>query len=211
MDREAKLRELENLKSRVKDLEADLAREAGTIQHWQATSYYTGYYATTGFFLGMIAALVSLAFNAVGSLVWTRITGEVQHPLRLIQVYLTFPMGEAALAIDDWLTLAIGCCLYVGTGMLYGVVFQLALTYFAADRSTGFRFVLASGLSLIIWVVNFYGVLSWLQPLLMGDDWIVRLVPPWVAGLTHLVFGWTMVLIYPLGLYVPYRLQTERQ
>ncbi|MFM2096296.1 MAG: hypothetical protein RIS70_3420, partial [Planctomycetota bacterium] len=26
---------------------------------------------------------------------------------------------------------------------------------------------------------------------------------------THLVFGWTMAIVYPWGLYQPYRLQTE--
>jgi hypothetical protein len=32
-----------------------------------------------------------------------------------------------------------------------------------------------------------------LQPALLGDNWIVRLVPWWVGLLTHLAFVWTMV------------------
>jgi hypothetical protein len=35
-------------------------------------------------------------------------------------------------------------------------------------------------------------------------------VPVWVALLTHLVFGWTMVLVYPLGDFVPYRRPMEQ-
>ena len=62
-----------------------------------------------------------------------------------------------------------------------------------------------------LWLVNFYGLISWLQPLLFGGSWIVdnRELPWWVALATHLVFGWTMAAIYPWGIYHPYKLQTE--
>jgi hypothetical protein len=33
----------------------------------------------------------------------------------------------------------------------------------------------------------------------LGGRWIIDLTPWWVAMLTHLVFGWTMALIYPLA------------
>ncbi len=67
-----------------------------------------------------------------------------------------------------------------------------------------------SALSIAVWLVNFYLILAWLQPLLFGGNWIVTEVPAWVAALTHLVFGWTMVLVYPFGIYVPYRVQSEQ-
>jgi hypothetical protein len=54
-------------------------------------------------------------------------------------------------------------------------------------------------LALAVWAVNFYGLLAWLQPLVLGGHWIVELIPWWVGALTHLVFGWTMALLYPLG------------
>jgi hypothetical protein len=57
--------------------------------------------------------------------------------------------------------------------------------------------------------VNFYAILSWLQPLLFGGSWIVQEVPWWVGALTHLVFGWTMLLVQPLGMFVPYQITTE--
>jgi hypothetical protein len=64
-------------------------------------------------------------------------------------------------------------------------------------------------LSLGIWLVNFYVLLEHLQPALIGGNWIVEQVPWWVAALTHLVFGWTMALLYPYGVFVPYQPQAE--
>lgn len=206
MDLEAKRRELQELRDRVQKLEAELS-DAESTGGWQATGYYTAYYATTGFMLGIFGAAASLLFNVVGSL----LVG--QHPLELIRVYLTFPLGDKALETDTGLALAIGCCLYLATGMLLGIPFYLALTRFSAGSTFAGRLVLATVLAIAVWLINYYGVLSWLQPLLVDmsqENLIVNRVPPWVAALTHLVFGWTMVLVYPLGLYVPYRQQVEQ-
>lgn len=202
-----KRQRLAELRAEVSSLEAELAREAAKpADQWEATGYYTAYYATTGFLLGGIAAMSSLLVNVVGALLFGK------QPLELIRVYLTFPMGERALdlnAINDGLTLAVGCCLYIATGMLYGILFQLVLTRFTANASLAVRFIVVSLLALGVWIVNFYGILSWLQPLLFGGRWIVEQIPWWVAAITHLVFGWTMLIVYPLGRYTPYRLQTE--
>jgi hypothetical protein len=114
--------------------------------------------------------------------------------------------------LGDGVILAIGCCLYLFTGMLLGVPFYLVLTRFTANASIAVRLVVASALAIAVWLFNFYAVLSWLQPLLFGGHWITdpKLLPPWVAMATHLVFGWTLVLLYPLGEYVPYRRPTEK-
>ncbi|HUY88493.1 MAG TPA: hypothetical protein VMV10_07150 [Pirellulales bacterium] len=209
MDREQKLERLAALNAEVEQLEEELAAEK-TPTRWRPTGYYTAYYAITGCLLGMFGAATSLLFNVVGSLIWSGVRGEPQNPLRLIQVYLTFPLGETALKIDTGITLAIGCCLYLGTGMLYGTIFQLVLTRFTPHATFVQRLLVVSVLSLAVWLVNFYGILSWLQPLLFGGNWIVDEVPWWVAALTHLVFGWTMVVVYPWGLYIPYQPQTEQ-
>jgi hypothetical protein len=209
MDHEEKLARIAELKDELRQLETELVQEAPP-EHWRPTSYYAAYYATTGFLLGSFGATTSLLANVVGSLVWSGVRGEPQNPLKLIQVYLTFPLGAAALKIDTGITLAIGCCLYLGTGMLYGMAFQLFLTRYAPEASLSRRLAICSVLALIIWAVNFYGILSWLQPLLFGGDWIVELVPWWVAALTHLVFGWTMAIVYPLGLFYPFKPQTEK-
>lgn len=205
MDAQQKRAELDALRAKVADLEEDLAAEEGPMPY-RPQGYYTGYYATAGFMLGIFAAMASLLFNVVGSL----LVG--QHPLELIRVYLTFPLGDQALTMESGLALAVGCCLYLGTGMLLGIPLYLALTRWTGDSSVGARLVLASVASLLIWVVNFYGVLSWLQPAVVDmspENYIVNQVPWWVAALTHLVFGWAMVVVYPLGEYAPYGQKTH--
>ena len=104
---------------------------------WQASGYYAAYYATAGFLLGTFGAMASLLFNVIGA----PIAGK--SPLELIRIYLTFPLGEQALeltgagrsvyAVGDGLILAIGCCLYLGTGMLLGIPVYMALARFAAE------------------------------------------------------------------------------
>jgi hypothetical protein len=201
-----KQQELDALRRRVQQLEGELAPGARPpAEQWQAREYYTAYYATTGFLLGGLAAMTSLLVNVIGSLVFEK------EPLELIRVYLTFPMGAQALdfsAVDNGLILAVGCCLYIGTGMLYGILFQIVLTYYSAGASLATRFAVVSLLAIAVWLVNFYGILYWLQPLLFGGRWIVDEIPWWVAALTHLVFGWTMLLVAPLGHYTPYRLES---
>ncbi len=201
METADKAAELERLRQRVQELEAEVEREEAPP--WQPPTFYTAYYATTGFLLGIFGAATSLLFNVVGAL----LVGK--HPLELIRVYLTFPLGEQARTIESGMTLAIGCCLYLGTGMLLGMVFQLAIARFAPKASLGGRLLLTSALAIVVWLVNFYLLLSWLQPLLFGGNWIVEEIPPWVAALTHLVFGWTMAVVYPLGVYRPYRVEVR--
>lgn len=204
-EREAKQARLEQLRTQVRQLENELRQEPQAP--WRPSGYYTAYYATTGFMLGGFAAAASLLLNVIGALV------AGKHPLELIRVYLTFPLGERALSLnieqEGGLALAIGCCLYLATGMILGVPFYLLLTRFAGGASLIKRLLLATVFSVGIWLVNFYGILSWLQPLLFDGNWIVRDIPEVVALLTHLAFGLTMALLYPLGLYQPYRLQTE--
>jgi hypothetical protein len=217
MDISSKREELERLRTRVEQLESEVTREEAQ-KGWQATGYYTAYYASAGFVLGIFGALVSLMFNVVAA----PISGK--HPLELIRIYLTFPLGEQALkltqsgqdvyVVNDGLILAIGCCLYLGTGMLLGIPVHLALTRFAARGGLVLRLVVASVVSLAIWAIMFYGLLSWLQPLLIGGDpgnWITNpsYLPWWVAASTHLVFGWTIAVLYPLGVYTPYRRAAE--
>jgi hypothetical protein len=202
MDRAAKEQELERLRSQIRQLEAELQQTDAAVP-WTPTGFYTAYHVLAGSVLGMFGAATSLLFNIVGSL----LVG--QHPLQLIRVYLTFPLGEPALQVESGLTLAIGCCLYLATGMLLGIPFHLVLTRWFAAAAFATRLAMVSVLAVVLWLVNYYAILAWLQPLLFGGRWIVDLVPPWVAALTHLVFGWTMLLVQPLGTYVPYRLPAE--
>jgi hypothetical protein len=151
-----------------------------------------------GLVLGAVAAAASLLFNVVGAVV----TGE--PPLQLVRVYLTFPLGETALneaffAPGNGLYFAGGCCVYLLTGMLLGVAFYFVLNCCLPGRSFACRFAAVTAMSLAVWVVGFYGILWWLQPLLFGGNWIVQMIPWWVAAPTHLVFGWTILLL-PMAL-----------
>ena len=200
--------ELADLQNRVAQLEAQIAAESAQAP-FRPRGYYAGYYATTGFLLGIFGAMASLLFNVVGS----SLTGK--HPLELIRTYLTFPLGDKAFQLpaeQDGLMLAIGCCLYLGTGMLLGIPVYLALTKWGAHRTLAGRLVIATAAALVIWVINFYGILSWLQPAVVSmssDNLIVNRVPWWVAAATHLVFAWTIALVYPLGEYRPYNRATD--
>jgi len=214
IDLEAKLQELEALKAKVERLENEITT-ARSGPGWRATGYYPAYHATAGFLLGSLGAVVSLLFNMVGA----PLAGK--SPLELIRVYLTFPLGEKALqltqgqntfAVNDRVIVAFGCCLYLATGMLWGIPVYMTLARFAASGGLIKRLVVASIVSLLIWGIMFYGILSWLQPLLVEGDpgnWITSFnpvfLPWWVAAVTHLVFGWTIALLYPLGEYRPYR------
>ena len=187
IDVEAKLQELEALKAQVERLENEITT-ARSGPGWRATGYYSAYYATAGFLLGSLGAIVSLLFNVVGA----SLAGK--SPLELIRVYLTFPLGEKALqltqgqntyAVNDRVILAFGCCLYLATGMLLGIPIYMALARFAATGGLIKRLVVASIVSLLIWGIMFYGILSWLQPLLVEGDpgnWITNIQPIFPGG-----------------------------
>lgn len=198
-DIQSKLSELDELKARVANLESEIASPpSGTA--WVPSEYYTTYHLLAGMVLGLIAAAASLLYNVVGATLLGR------HSLEIIRVYLTFPMGERALSYDtvhDGFALAAGCCLYLATGMIGGIPFHMILTRFFAKASFGKRFAVATILGLGVWLVNFYGILSWLQPMLVGGNWIVEHVPLFVAITTHLVFGWTMLLAGQWGSFTP--------
>jgi hypothetical protein len=140
-----------------------------------------------------MAASISLLFNIIGS------TMVGKHPLEIIRIYLTFPMGETALAIDSSSALAIGCVLYLGTGTILGAILHVILTRWLTAPGLGRRILNVSVLVLVMWVVNYYAILSWLQPLLFGGNWIVKTIPWWVAAATHLVFGWSLLFMEPWG------------
>lgn len=197
MDRDKALAELSELRGRVRTLEAELAAGPGAAHSWVPTTYYTTYHLLAGMVLGLIGAASSLLFNIVGAAMMDK------HPLQLIRVYLTFPLGEKALEIDSGFALAAGCCLYLGTGMIGGIPFHMVLTRFFSKSSGAVRFVVAGILAIGVWLINYYGILSWLQPALVGGRWIIEQVPVVVAVLTHLVFGWTVLLVSQWGQFRP--------
>ena len=200
-----RISKIQELREEALRLEREVLEETSP---WQESFYWT-YYAASGFVLGIFGAVASLVFNIVGS------SMAGLHPLRLIQVYLTFPLGERALSSDfnSGMVLALGCTLYLLTGMFLGVPFQIAMARFASNASWKQRLVIGSVFGLLLWAVNFYLILSWLQPLLIGGNWITdpKILPPWIGAATHLVFAWTLALLYPWGEYTPFSLRPTLQ
>ena len=182
----------------IRELEAMESTPDGAAA-WPPDQYYLLWHVVIGMMLGSFGALVSLAANVAGAPLFG------QRPLDLIRVYLTFPMGERALAADQGLVLFVGCALYLVTGALYGIGFHLIMSRRFADATAGKRFVVATLIGLGLWIGNFYLILSWLQPLLLGGNWIVRDVPFWVGALTHLAFAWAMLVGESWGRFEPQR------
>lgn len=199
MERDAKEQELDRLRRDVRDLEHELSEVVLEPRQWAPSGYYFSYDMLAGLVFGLFAGINSLLFNIVGSMLVAPPASLGEHPLNLIRVYLTFPMRETALRTDSGLILTFGCCLYLATGMILGIPFQIAQSRLMPRAGLLSRLALVSVLAVAIWAINFHGILRWLQPALYGGNWIVDLIPTPVAVGTHLVFGWTMAILHPLG------------
>jgi hypothetical protein len=176
---------------------------------WQEPGFRAFKYVWPGLLIGAVAGCVSLVVNVIGSTLWPAISGEAQHPLRLIQVYLTFPLGESALKLESGVVLALGCVLYIVTGMVYAALLVPALSYILPRAGTLARIAVCIVAALALWAVNFYVLLAWLQPALIGGRWIAELIPWWVAALTHVVFGVTIAVLYPITASTPMEPDTK--
>jgi hypothetical protein len=196
-------REIERLEARAAELRGRLAGGADGGPWWPER-FYAAYHVVVGSMLGLIAAGASLLFNVVGSLM----TGR--EPLQLIKIYLTFPLGERAFQSENGVALSTGVLLYLATGMVFGAAMHAIGQRWFAQAQLARRLALATLAGLVLWLINYYAILVWLQPLLFHGDWIVRQIPPPVAAATHLVFTWTLTLLAFLGRFEPPATGTTR-
>lgn len=201
MERSLKEQELDRLRREVQVLENEVSEVVIEPVQWAPAGYYFSYDVLAGLVLGLFAGTTSLLFNIIGAAFVPPPAGLTQHPLNLIRVYLTFPMRELALHVDSGLILTFGCCLYLVTGMVLGIPFQMAQSRLLPRGGLIARLLLVTPMALAVWAINYHGILSWLQPYLFGGSWIVDTIPSPVAIGTHLVFGWTMAILYPLGVF----------
>jgi hypothetical protein len=182
--RDAVRRDLDRLRDEVARIEAQVSGAAAIEVPARLLLLYN---LVAGLSAGCVAAAGSLLFNIVGALVVN------QHPLEIIRVYLTIPIGERALALQTGPWLAAGVCLYLAIGAVYGIPFRLVLAGPFSQAPTIWRLLAATIMGLVLWVLDHYLILGLLQPL-TGEPHLHDLRPAWLAALTHVVFAWTILL-----------------
>jgi hypothetical protein len=154
-----------------------------------------------GTIVSIYAALFTFAANVVGA----SIMGL--NPFELLRVYATFFMGGSPIdgAPDIGVVLGMAMGLHLATAAIVGM--PLYVVHDALFRRHGFKRRAVHGLwlGIVMWLVNYYALLSWLQPLTLrligapgeASPFILQTMPPWVAALTHICFA-EIVLLVPL-------------
>lgn len=196
MKREEALHEIEQHRAAIIDLEAQL-REPVT-HSWPPVGFYLTFYIVAGATIGILGSVTSFAFNVLGSLL------VKQDPLLFLRVYGTVFLGAKALTTDDLNFFMLVAVVHFSVGASAGAVFQVFISRFVPDRPA-LQIVLGGVYGLLMWVVNFYLIITWLQPRLVGQAYVLELMPIWIAALTHLIYGLTLGVLQPLGRFVPYR------
>jgi hypothetical protein len=180
----------------IRELEAEL-RAAPPIV-WPPPGFYLTFYVVSGLVIGVLGSLTSFAFHVVGSLMVN------QDPLRFLRVYGTVFLGAKALTTDQLDFFMLVAVVHFSIGAAGGAVFHVLVNRYVPDRPA-LQIALGALYGLAMWVVNFYGILIWLQPRLVGQAYVLELMPAWVAALTHVIYGVTLGVLQPLGRFVPYR------
>jgi hypothetical protein len=142
---------------------------------------------TVGSIAGFLGAITCLVCNIAGALM------SGVEPVRLLRIYATILEGSRALELSSVSFFIAAFVVHIVTGILFGTIFALGASRLCAGLQ---RYILAgAGYGIAIWLVNFYGILSWLQPLLHGSAFILTEIPIAVAVLTHVSYGLTVALV----------------
>jgi hypothetical protein len=196
-DRDQILTQIEEHRAALATLESRLRGAEARPAPWPPRGFYLTFYVVAGLLLGILGSLTSFLFNVLGSLIVN------QDPLRILRVYGTVFLGAKALTTDDLNFFMLVAVVHFSLGALAGAVFHVLVNRFVPDRPA-LQIVLGALYGLLIWVVNFYCILIWLQPRLVGQPYVLELMPVWIAVLTHVVYGLTLGVLQPLGRFVPY-------
>jgi mono/diheme cytochrome c family protein len=192
------VREIEAHRAAIAGLERRLREAPTPTPGWPPAGFYLTFYVVAGTIIGILGSLTSFIFNVVGSLLVN------QDPLRFLRVYGTFFLGERALTTDDLNFFMLVAVVHFSVGAAAGAVFHVLVNRFVPDRPS-VQVMLGATYGLLMWIVNFYLVIVWLQPRLVGQAYVLELMPVWVAVLTHVVYGVTLGILQPLGRFVAYR------
>jgi hypothetical protein len=200
--REQILRQIEQQRAMLLELEARLLATTEAPQRavaaWPPKGFYLTYYVVAGLMIGILGSLTSFLCNVLGSLFLE------QDPLLFLRVYGTVFLGEKALVTDDLNFFMLVAVVHFSVGAIGGAVFHVLVNFYLPDR-TALQIGLGVLYGILMWVVNFYVVIVWLQRDLFGEAYVLQLMPAWVAAVTHAVYGLTLGLLQPLGRFVPYR------
>jgi hypothetical protein len=190
------LQQIERHRAAIVELEAGLG-EPATV-NWPPVGFYLTFYIVAGTTIGILGSVASFLFHIVGSLLVN------QDPLLFLRVYGTVFLGAKALTTEDLNFFMLVAVVHFSVGASAGAVFHVLVNRFVPDR-TVLQIVLGAAYGLLMWIVNFYVILIWLQPRLVGQAYVLELMPPWIAALTHLIYGLTLGALQPLGRFQPYR------
>lgn len=197
MSRQEVLAEIERRRADIAALEAQLG-EPPPAHTWPPAGFYLTFYVVSGLIIGILGSLTSFLFNVAGSLLIK------QDPLLFLRVYGTVFLGAKALNTDDLNFFMLVAVVHFSVGASAGAVYHVLVNWLVPDRPV-LHIVLGASYGLLMWVVNFYLVIAWLQPAVFGEMLVLKLMPMWVAASTHLIYGLTLGLLQPLGRFIPYR------
>ncbi len=200
-----------------RDIEAEIARHRAAISEleeqlggsqarveavespWPPPGFYFTFYVVVGAILGVLGSLASFLFNVFGSLMID------QDPYRILRVFGTVFLGEEALTTANLNFFMLVAVVHFSVGALAGAVFHVVVNRYFPGKSWGWYIAAGAAYGVLMWIVNFYLVLTWLEPALVGQAFVLEHMPAWVAAATHIVFGVTLGLLQPLGHFTPYR------
>jgi len=146
------------------------------------------YLGTIGAFAGFLGSVVILGADIASA----RLMGFA--PFMVLRFYATLRDGPNALLMTDRSFLLSAILMHLAVGSALGAIFFLIVCGRGIERFTHY---LATGIAfgLFVWFVNFYLLLSWLQPLINGKAYILENIPWWVAAMTHGLYGLTIALV----------------
>jgi len=163
----------------------DLYNDRNTVgKRWRSL-----YFATVGAFAGFLAALTVLAADVVSA----RALGYA--PFMLLRYYATLHEGSAALLMSDWTFFLSAFFMHLAVGSILGAVFVVMVSGRELFEDLSHYLGVGALFGLAVWLVNFYLLFSWIQPLMNGRSYILENIPWWIAAGTHALFGTTVALV----------------
>ncbi len=150
------------------------------------------FFGTVGAVAGFLGSLVMIT----GDIIAARVMGK--SPFMMLRVYATLRDGAGALSLSDRSFFLSAFVMHLALGSAFGAIFALIVSGRARFQSMAHYLSAGIMFGLTIWIVNFYLILSWIQPLINGREFILSNIPWWVAAITHAVYGLTIAAVcYP--------------